>query len=114
MEPQLEPLVQWVKVENGKIVQGPSTYKHDDTYAEYVEVLNLTPPYTRVNVDIAMVDGKCVKTVTSIPDYRVQREAEYPPIADYLDGVVKGDQAQIDAYIAACQAVKAKYPKPAE
>lgn len=44
--------------------------------------------------------------------YKVKRVNEYPPIADYLDGVVKGDQAQIDAYIAACQAVKAKYPKP--
>ena len=43
--------------------------------------------------------------------YQHQRAAEYPPITDYLDGVVKGDQAQIDAYIAACQAVKAKYPK---
>lgn len=40
------------------------------------------------------------------------RRQEYPPIGDYLDGVVKGDQAQIDAYIAACQAVKNKYPKP--
>jgi hypothetical protein len=30
---------------------------------------------------------------------------------DYIDGVVKGDQAQIDAYVAACLAVKAKYPK---
>jgi hypothetical protein len=39
------------------------------------------------------------------------RKSEYPPITDYIDGVVKGDQAQIDAYIAACQAVKAKYPK---
>ena len=44
--------------------------------------------------------------------YAQLRAAEYPPITDYLDGVVKGDQAQIDAYIAACQAVKAKYPKP--
>jgi hypothetical protein len=44
--------------------------------------------------------------------YTVKRQREYPPIADYIDGVVKGDQAQIDAYIAACQAVKAKYPKP--
>jgi len=43
--------------------------------------------------------------------YKTQRESEYPPITDYLDGVVKGDQAQIDAYIAACQAVKNKYPK---
>jgi len=44
--------------------------------------------------------------------YQRDREAEYPPITDYLDGVVKGDQAQVDAYIAACQAVKDKYPKP--
>ena len=43
--------------------------------------------------------------------YAQKRAAEYPPMADYLDGVVKGDQAQIDAYIAACLAVKAKYPK---
>jgi len=43
--------------------------------------------------------------------YAQQRAAEYPPITDYLDGVVKGDQAQIDKYIADCQAVKAKYPK---
>jgi hypothetical protein len=47
-------------------------------------------------------------------EYQRKRVLEYPPIADYLDGVVKGDQAQIDAYIAACQAVKAKYPKPTE
>ena len=44
-------------------------------------------------------------------EYQRQRASEYPPITDYIDGVVKGDQAQIDAYIAACQAVKAKYPK---
>jgi len=43
--------------------------------------------------------------------YAEKRAAEYPPMSDYLDGVVKGDQAQIDAYIAACLAVKAKYPK---
>ena len=40
------------------------------------------------------------------------RASEYPPMADYLDGVVKGDQTQIDKYIADCLAVKAKYPKP--
>jgi hypothetical protein len=43
--------------------------------------------------------------------YKSKRAAEYPPMSDYLDGVVKGDQAQIDAYVAACLAVKAKYPK---
>lgn len=43
--------------------------------------------------------------------YKAKRAAEYPPITDYIDGVVKGDQAQIQAYIDACLAVKAKYPK---
>jgi hypothetical protein len=45
--------------------------------------------------------------------YKAKRQAEYPPITDYLDGVVKGDQAQIDKYIADCLAVKTKYPKGA-
>ena len=45
-------------------------------------------------------------------EYKEKRRNEYPPITDYVDGVVKGDQSQIDAYVAACQAVKAKYPKP--
>jgi hypothetical protein len=44
--------------------------------------------------------------------YQRDRAAEYPPIADYIDGIVKGDQAQVQAYIDACLAVKAKYPKP--
>lgn len=43
--------------------------------------------------------------------YAQKRAAEYPPMTDYLDGVVKGDQTQIDKYIADCLAVKAKYPK---
>jgi hypothetical protein len=45
-------------------------------------------------------------------EYQRLRAPEYPPITDYLDGIAKDDQAQIAAYIAACQAVKAKYPKP--
>lgn len=43
--------------------------------------------------------------------YAQKRAAEYPPYTDYLDGIAKGDQTQIDKYIADCQAVKAKYPK---
>jgi len=45
------------------------------------------------------------------PTYAEKRASEYPPITDYIDGVVKGDQVQIDKYIADCLAVKAKYPK---
>jgi hypothetical protein len=43
--------------------------------------------------------------------YVDKRAAEYPDFRDYLDGVVKGDQSQVQAYIDACLAVKAKYPK---
>ena len=43
--------------------------------------------------------------------YAQKRVAEYPPMTDYIDGIVKGDQTQVDAYVAACMAVKAKYPK---
>jgi hypothetical protein len=39
------------------------------------------------------------------------RANEYPDFKEYLDGIVKGDQQQIDKYIADCLAVKAKYPK---
>ena len=46
--------------------------------------------------------------------YQRDRAKEYPVIADYLDGIVKGDQAQVQAYIDACLAVKAKYPKPTQ
>lgn len=44
-------------------------------------------------------------------EYQRQRAAEYPPITDYIDGVVKGDSAQVQKYIDECLAVKAKYPK---
>lgn len=43
--------------------------------------------------------------------YIAKRVAEYPPMTDYLDAIVKGDTQQQQAYIAACLAVKAKYPK---
>ena len=45
-------------------------------------------------------------------EYRLKRAGEYPSLIDYIDGIVKGDQAQVQAYIDACLAVKAKYPKP--
>ena len=52
-----------------------------------------------------------VEQVEASLEYRQKRKYEYPPVTDYLDAVVKGDQEQIQAYIDACLAVKAKYPK---
>jgi hypothetical protein len=61
----------------------------------------------KVEIDLATVNAWVDPEA-----YKSKRAAEYPNFTDYLDGIVKGDQAQIDAYIAACQAVKTKYPKP--
>ena len=44
-------------------------------------------------------------------EYQRKRQAEYPPMADYLDAIVKGDDAQKQKYINDCLAVKEKYPK---
>lgn len=44
-------------------------------------------------------------------DYRKLRRTAYPDFREYLDGVVKGDQFQVQSYIDACLAVKTKYPK---
>jgi len=58
------------------------------------------------------IDMDAVNAWTDPEAYKAQRQREYPPMTDYLDGIAKGDQAQIAKYIADCQAVKAKYPKP--
>jgi hypothetical protein len=67
-----------------------------------------TPPVTdqQINDEMARLQREY-----DAKEYQRKRAAEYPSFIDYLDGVVKGDQAQIDKYIADCNAVKAKYPK---
>lgn len=56
-------------------------------------------------------DKEAVQAYVDSQTYIAKRQAEYPPMADYLDAIVKGDTAQQQAYIDACLAVKAKYPK---
>ena len=56
-------------------------------------------------------DKDAVQAYVDAHAYIAKRASEYPPITDYIDGVVKGDQAQIDKYIADCLAVKARHPK---
>ena len=56
-------------------------------------------------------DKTAVEAYVDAHAYIDKRAAEYPDFRDYLDGIVKNDQAQIQAYITACQAVKTKYPK---
>ena len=82
-------------------------------------IYKLYPQVLYTNGDVAYdADGKevaydksAVQAYVDAHAYIAKRASEYPPITDYIDGVVKGDQAQIDKYIADCLAVKAKYPK---
>jgi hypothetical protein len=82
-------------------------------------ILALNPTVVTVRGDIAYdaqdnevtYDKSAVEAYVASHAYIAKRQAEYPPMADYLDAIVKGDTAQQEAYIAACLAVKAKYPK---
>jgi hypothetical protein len=65
------------------------------------------------NITNEQILAKQIELITEYDaqDYARKRKAEYPDIYDYMDGVVKNDQVQIDKYIADCQAVKSKYLK---
>jgi hypothetical protein len=82
----------------------------------------IAPPAAEENKTINFENGVWVLKDIPVPEpepesepapltYAQKRAAEYPFFGEYVDGVVKGDQAQIDKYIADCLAVKAKYPK---
>jgi hypothetical protein len=47
--------------------------------------------------------------------YIAKRQPEYPPLTDLADALYhqsKGDETKLTAYLAKCEAVKSKYPKP--
>jgi len=62
----------------------------------------------KIEIDLELVDAWADPEA-----YKAKRAAEYPSFIDYIDGIVKGDNAQVQAYIDACNAVKNKYPKGA-
>jgi hypothetical protein len=81
-----------------------------------IEYQNLIEGVNKGN-RVECIEDNLVLVPNEVPDnsaieYRMLRAQEYPPITDYIDGLVKGDQQQIDEYIAKCLAVKLKYPKP--
>ena len=99
----------------------------DVTYIDDVSVLDIKYGIKTIMVDdiIKNLDGTSITLPTNIEEkraeliqeynaknYQRKRKLEYPPITDYLDAVVKGDEEAIQEYIDKCLAVKAKYPKP--
>ena len=86
---------------------------HDAVFALYPQVVTVddTDGASDAQGNKITIDMSAVNAWVDPNAYKTKRASEYPSMADYLDGVVKGDQAQIDKYIADCLAVKAKYPK---
>ena len=82
-------------------------------------IYKLNPTVTVIRGDVAydaneqVVEYNLVaaQALVEANEYKVKRLSEYPDFREYLDGIVKGDATQIQAYIDACNAVKAKYPK---
>ena len=83
---------------------------------DYCQEITVNLPSDYVANKFSYVDGNFEKTDSYKAELLAhcldQRAKEYPPMADYLDGIVKGNNAQVQAYIDACLAVKSKYPKP--
>lgn len=67
--------------------------------------------FTEEEVAQNVIDAEAAAAEYALNGHKDLRQPHYPPIEDYLDGIVKGDTAQVDKYIADCLAVKAAYPK---
>lgn len=86
--------------------------KHEAIFA-------LNPSVVTINDDKAFdkegnpvdYDVAGVQNYIKAREYKNKRIREYPDFKDYLDGIVKSDPTQIQAYIDACLAVKQKFPK---
>jgi hypothetical protein len=107
-EKQLETRNYNVGAALSKLAPGTSWAVEGNTYAGIIwnSDESLKPSEEAVEAEMARL-----KTAWDSAEYQRLRAKEYPDIKEYLDGVVKGDQVQIQAYIDAGLAVKTKYPK---
>jgi hypothetical protein len=88
--------------------------KHSFIFRLYPSVVTIrgNVAYDKDNQEVNY-DNNAVEALLASEAYKDKRATEYPPYTDYLDGIVKGDNTQVQAYIDACLAVKNKYPKGA-
>ena len=79
--------------------------------------LLIVPFLSELELDAAIAalpkgDYSADKHEAMVHAVQLERKAEYPPIEDYIDGVVKGDDAQVAEYRAKCLEVKKRRPLP--
>lgn len=81
----------------------------DSNGKDYIAKWNLDiPKPTLAQLDAFEAQANEVERLNQV---KANRANEYPDFREYLDGIVKGDNAQVQKYINDCLAVKAKYPK---
>ena len=81
----------------------------DDGNGAYIKEWNLDiPKPTLAQLDAFEAQANEVEKLNQV---KANRSKEYPDFREYLDGIVKGDNVQVQKYINDCLAVKAKYPK---
>ena len=67
------------------------------------------------NGNPVIYDESAVQAYINAHAYIDNRQREYPPLTDLADALYhqsKGDETKLTAYLAKCEAVKTKYPKP--
>lgn len=72
---------------------------------------------SQIHLDQVLVDAAAVALAAErvATQYQRDRQPEYPSLAEFADAYYwsqKGDDTKMTAYVAACDAVKTKYPKP--
>ena len=70
-----------------------------------------------ITLDQTLVDAAAAEIQAELDatQYQRDRQPEYPSLATFADAYYwsqKGDNTKMDEYVASCDAVKAKYPKP--
>jgi hypothetical protein len=65
--------------------------------------------------NLVTYDEATVQAYIDSQAYIENRQREYPPLANLADALYhqsKGDETKLTAYLAKCESVKTKYPKP--
>lgn len=85
--------------------------------SEYSGLNWLDTEQTKPTVEEINAEIERLKAAKLASYYQEPRQQEYPPLADLADALYwqsQGDDSKMTAYIAACDAVKQKYPKDME
>jgi hypothetical protein len=94
--------ITWIKDEQGNDIPDPAVFTWHST----------TPMPTKAELEAEVARQWELHHATM---YKKDRSTKYPPLqvlADALYWQSKGDNTKLEAYIAACDAVKEQFPKP--